>query len=304
MEILINDQKLDFKLENEKTLKDIVAGIEDWLRKEDLCITAMRHGKTDLLAQPQNLWEELPLSDIDVLNLEIQSYSQLRYSSLSNFIDFTRSFKKAVVENNTKEIKDLIEGYPFLTEGLNLLFQPEMFPDIYRHFAPLNTMLQDKNTEKGLAIISQNESNFLEALDGFHRILAQVLIESEEPQAALEKLTEQLSESGKAISEVAILLQTGKDKQAMEHLLFFSDVLQSLLRVFYMLKEKKHIDFLKNRIGDQSFEEFYQELNNKMRELIQAFDNNDSVLIGDLLEYEIAPQLENLVAFLTHLEVK
>ena len=51
-----------------------------------------------------------------------------------------------------------------------------------------------------------------------------------------------------------------------------------------------------------SFEEYYNELNSVLKELIDAFHINDSVLIGDLLEYEIAPRLEGLIQFIKRLK--
>ena len=51
-----------------------------------------------------------------------------------------------------------------------------------------------------------------------------------------------------------------------------------------------------------SFEKYYNELNGFLKELIDAFQINDSVLIGDLLEYEIAPRLEGLIQFIERLK--
>ena len=49
---------------------------------------------------------------------------------------------------------------------------------------------------------------------------------------------------------------------------------------------------------DDSLQDFYQELNGILTELLEAFDAKDSVLIGDLMEYEVAPRLEQLQTFL------
>ena len=40
------------------------------------------------------------------------------------------------------------------------------------------------------------------------------------------------------------------------------------------------------------------ELTPVLRELVAAFDAKDSVLIGDLLEYEVAPRVERLMPLL------
>ncbi len=96
------------------------------------------------------------------------------------------------------------------------------------------------------------------------------------------------------IGEVAVLLQTGKDRQAMETIIRFSELFQCLVRIFSSLKltAKNH-----SRIGGKSFDTFFTELNLMLEELLEAFNHQDSVLIGDLLEYEIAPRLEELKDF-------
>ncbi len=57
------------------------------------------------------------------------------------------------------------------------------------------------------------------------------------------------------------------------------------------------------KIGNKSSKEFYEELNSNLKELIEAFKTNDSVLIGDLLEYEIAPRIEMLIALAREIQI-
>ena len=39
-----------------------------------------------------------------------------------------------------------------------------------------------------------------------------------------------------------------------------------------------------------------EDINTKFNEIVQAFENEDYVLVGDLLEYEISPVLQGLLA--------
>ena len=45
------------------------------------------------------------------------------------------------------------------------------------------------------------------------------------------------------------------------------------------------------RIDNQTIQEFYDNFNGVLRELMTAFEHKDSVLIGDLAEYEIRPRM-------------
>lgn len=56
------------------------------------------------------------------------------------------------------------------------------------------------------------------------------------------------------------------------------------------------------RVGDLSFTQMHQELNGFLEEAAQALKNSDSVLLGDLLEYELAPRAEKEPEFLALLQ--
>ena len=47
-------------------------------------------------------------------------------------------------------------------------------------------------------------------------------------------------------------------------------------------------------ILEENFKTYINELNNKLPDLLSAFENNDNVLISDILNYEIKPLLEKL----------
>ena len=57
-------------------------------------------------------------------------------------------------------------------------------------------------------------------------------------------------------------------------------------------------------IDGRTLPAFCRELNAVLGELIEAFQARDSVLIGDLMEYEMAPRLQTLRAFLNEHAVR
>jgi hypothetical protein len=85
------------------------------------------------------------------------------------------------------------------------------------------------------------------------------------------------------ITEIPLLLQTGKDGSAMERIIRFSEITQKLLDIVPFLPQDRERDRL------------FEELNPVLRQLIEAFDARDLVLIGDLFEYEVAPRLTGLL---------
>jgi len=110
--------------------------------------------------------------------------------------------------------------------------------------------------------------------------------DSTHPRETLARGARMLKESLDGLREVSVLLQTGKDKAAMGILIGFTDAAQSL------------IDILPFCAPDPDRARALTELIPVLRELVTAFDSRDSVLIGDLLEYEVAPRIERLAPLL------
>ncbi|MQY76900.1 MAG: hypothetical protein GH155_04645 [Spirochaeta sp.] len=123
---------------------------------------------------------------------------------------------------------------------------------------------------------------------------SRLLTEISNPVKALNNLALELEKCISEISDVSLLLQTGKDRKAMEAIIRFTELNENLIRVFLNLKMSRSEESEELTIDDMSLKEFYTELNTVLKELVEAFHSQDSVLIGDLLEYEIAPRLESI----------
>ena len=117
------------------------------------------------------------------------------------------------------------------------------------------------------------------------------LEEAEHPGDALASRVGLLRGCLGELKEVSVLLQTGRDKPAMEIVIRFTDVVQSLM------------DLLPFLPPDAERARILVELTPILRELVAAFGSRDSVLIGDLLEYEVAPRMEKIAPLLEKAEI-
>ncbi|HUI69350.1 MAG TPA: hypothetical protein VL354_02445, partial [Spirochaetia bacterium] len=107
-----------------------------------------------------------------------------------------------------------------------------------------------------------------------------------QPREAIARAMADLRARVEKLPEVSVLLQTGKDKQAMDTIIGFTDSVQAVLAL---------VPFL---APDPERGRMIAELTPILRDLVAAFDAKDSVLIGDLLEYEVAPRVTRLIPFL------
>jgi hypothetical protein len=92
--------------------------------------------------------------------------------------------------------------------------------------------------------------------------------------------------------------QTGKDKRAHETIELFSSTLEKLLRLIPLLR-LRGVDLELLTLGDSQFKAFMEELDLALRELLAAYEAKDTVLVGDLTEYELAPRLRTLYTALS-----
>ena len=106
--------------------------------------------------------------------------------------------------------------------------------------------------DKSPALVSQ--------LSALKNLLQERIIELSNPMGELEKTINKLSESERELSDISVLLQTGKDKEAWLSLTRFSELNQKTLRLYPLLK-RNGIDLDSIVINELSFVDFYTELN-------------------------------------------
>jgi hypothetical protein len=95
------------------------------------------------------------------------------------------------------------------------------------------------------------------------------------------------------LEELPLDIQTGKDGRAAETVQLFSHIAEKLFRLLYFMKtdglpaEGLMVEELPAR-------EFIGEFGAALKELLAAYETRDTVLVGDLAEYELAPRLRKL----------
>jgi hypothetical protein len=123
-------------------------------------------------------------------------------------------------------------------------------------------------------------------VDELRVCLERRIAEASRPWDTLSRRAAGLRESLGRLPEVSVLLQTGRDRAAMEIVIGFTDDAQSVLDL---------LPFLPPDLGRGKL---IAEITPFLRDLVSAFGSKDSILIGDLLEYEILPRMERLTPLL------
>lgn len=297
MEIQINDQNLDFTIESEETLGDVVRDLESWLDGTDLVLYSVRHEDRELLSLPYDEWATTPHSEVGTLNVVVKHTRELTLLNLQTILEYLDMLERGVTAGDGRRLAQLLQGFSSLEESLQKHFQSSD--------SALQGLLSLFRGTQAEQVLSWPEQTRRQAL-GLIRLAAERvsfrLQELQDPRAALKTLAEAMKVCIEEISEISILLQTGKDRQAMDTMVRFSELSQSLVRLVASVFPARNDEKLESNVGGMSLRDFYQELNSILSELLQAFEAKDSVLIGDLMEYEIAPRFQQLRTFLKELQ--
>ncbi|MGG7174133.1 hypothetical protein ACQPV1_12490 [Clostridium neonatale] len=84
------------------------------------------------------------------------------------------------------------------------------------------------------------------------------------------------------IVNLANMIQEGKEQEAITIIPQVVDGIEWVVQVITLTKEVQ-----KNEIGVEA-------LNDQLQEIIEALENEDYILVGDLFNYEILPILEDI----------
>ncbi len=293
LEIQINDQPLDFTLENEEYIGEVIKGIENWLAGSHLIITSIMNENEELTSRPPQDLDVMPLTGVNALKITVKHAQEVRILNLQTVLEFLSMLKNALLTQNKRLLEELNTGFAFMIESLRKHFEPEFQQELLQ----LTALFQGATAE---AIVSWPEEitrKVLETVRVLESGTASRLQEFYKPKEAFANLLTDITDCIDEISEVSVLLQTGRDRQAMEAIIRFSELSQSLIRIFAGLKNSLNADKESLSVSGKEVTVFFSELNLILMELLEAFKAQDSVLIGDLMEYEIAPRLEGLRDF-------
>jgi len=298
MIITLNSDPFDVTIENEKTLEELYTGISNWLIKSDLEITELVKDGEDLELTSSSEWKNILLENIGKLDIIAISGSDRYITDLQTLYQYISLLQNAVTGSNNALISDLLSELTYVSSTMDSFLSKKDLPQ----YGTIKLQECINNFQKENREELESRNKLIELLRNISLILQMRIKEVTSPFSELQKTAELLEKLIPSISDVSVMLQTGDDQQAINSILTFIDLSEKLIRLFPFLKEFGYTDIRKKSIDSESFDDFYTDFNSILVELIDAFNINDSILIGDLMEYEIAPRVNKLLEFINLIE--
>jgi len=276
VKITLDGQLLNYTLEGEQNLYQVLSSIAQWLSPQKAEITHLTLNGKSIEHWNRKEFENISIGEIDQLDIVTTTESEQEYNELEILLQYFHLLKRALEGRQKDSLAEILKEYSHVQPTLEYHLRSVFLSEGSARF-PLERTLSTEGEWKQAEQFVQNTLSLLEAR----------LYELTHPYEACEALIPLLDQTKGEIEHTSVLLQTGRDREAVRNVLSFIEILSKTLRILARLHP-----------SDPRVQEVHRSLSQPLKELNEAFLHKDSVLIGDLLEYEIAPKLEELQSLL------
>jgi hypothetical protein len=313
MNIYVNNEKLGFQLEGEKSCYDIVIGVQKWAETQNRFLRQILIGEKTFYQADEAL-KEIPVSDSMDIHFTVVGPENLALEALNDTMVFFTNLrhldKEGVVVKS--DIPEVIQWCSNVIVKSKIILQLDYNREINgttvnAELGKLDAFIEKLKEKKNLP--SDALKQFILKginLTAWEKILPALIEEAKlkssvektkkiEPSEILRKLQADNIEIPEIITKIEMVateLHTGGDATAMQKLNEIS------VRLAEMIQHLQTCDSLvlpslgtisldgTRTIGDELIL-----MTDIFKQIIDAFDNKDIVLICDLLEYELSPKL-------------
>ncbi|MDR2952068.1 MAG: hypothetical protein LBU82_02370 [Treponema sp.] len=271
MEIRINGQTADITADAEKNVGEVIAGLNKWLDNSGHRLSGFALDGRNVSCEGSSMEEAFSrdISTVNILDIYTNSMAELAGMSLLQL-------RADIDEYENLDYAERREFYDRWKQSPQAVFAAEQIPDIF-------TLSSNAFQDGGI------NARMLRA------IIEERLREIENPAAEFESIKTLVSETCARLVDLPLDIQTGKDGRAAQTIQAFSSVSEKIFRIFKLSNNYANESPVANLIG---------KFNASARELSDAYERHDIVLVGDLAEYEMAPRLQELYATIANINLQ
>jgi hypothetical protein len=269
MKIRINGVDADIQLETEKNVGEILYALDSWLNGTGHRLSGLIVDGEAANANSMEACFSRSIDAVDTLDITTSAIVELFAESLLDTMQDIDAYEAAGFEEKSL----FAEQWKQSPQAILLAEQtPDLFDWAVKTFS-------------GEGFNSQN----------FRLLLEERFRELQDPAAEVSRVGPLIDEVCARLEEFSLDVQTGKDARAAETVRTFSGIAEKLFRVFNALKIQG-FPVGEIAVENVSITAYIAEFSTALRELLAAYEQHDTVLVGDLAEYEMAPRLRNLHA--------
>ena len=264
MKITINGADADIRLETEKTVGEILCALEGWLANTGFRLSGLSIDGETMGVESMEACFNRGIDSIDTLDIGVSSLPELIAESLLSVMQDIDAFEAAGFE----EKRPFAENWKQSPQACLLA---EQCPDLFDW--ALKTFSGEGASPQALRVLAEER-----------------LRELQDPAGEMRRAVPVVSEICSRLEEFPLDIQTGKDARAAETVNVFSSVTEKVFRLFNVLK-MEGFPVGEIMVETTPISTCISEFSASLQELLIAYEQRDTVLAGDIAEYEMAPRL-------------
>jgi hypothetical protein len=251
-----------------------------------------------ILEEPRDRWETIPVAEVDRLEVVARLPLSVRLADLEAVRSYLQGVRESVANRDRNRLAELVADHAGMLDLLKQLLQPMPATPAAQAYTELSHLLAGSSADVILAWPAGITEKARRLLEQMERHVSDRFEELGRPEAAMKKAASELQALNESIDGISVMFQTGEDRKAMDFIIRLSDVSQKILRILAQMELQGAVSLDSTAIDSNPSREFFEGLNAALRELLEAFNSQDTVLIADLLEYEVGPRFEQLAEFI------
>lgn len=321
MDILINDQKIQYELEGEEHLGEILTGLERWIAGNRNFIQKLAVDRQPVLPEQLDQLQQR-VSKVQTVEIHTQHLLYLAAESLETLQDYMHYLDerllrgKTVIENHDRILEGLDMAVETLNRSLHLMGVHAAV--VFKRGTGEQKSLEDflgelQKLRKELTrrYIGEQDAeelrNVLVATSDLFPKLVQWALLKENLKEGQEYDRDFLSEALRDLHRAA-MGRTGIFEEIGEHLQVGRDQpafgrLASLLEFFHELVTVLSLAQTEFQRDDETIPSLLTEIKGILEEVEQAMKDADMVSVGDLLEYDLQDRYCTMLQYMETLGI-
>ncbi|MCL1836353.1 MAG: hypothetical protein FWG46_02265 [Treponema sp.] len=267
MDITINGVDADIRPETEKTVGEVLCALESWLADSGFRLSGLSVDGEMVGVESMEECFTRDIATIGTLDIKTSSIAELLAEAFCQLAHDLDAFEAAGFD----ERRSFASSWLLSPQAILIA---EQCPDFFEMAA---------NTFSGEGAGAQ----------ALRQLAGERLRELEDPAGEIARIGLLVAEVCGRLEEFPLDTQTGKDARAAETINLFSGVAEKVFRLYYLLKMEGFPvgDIV---VGETPIDGYISEFSAALRDMLTAYEQRDTVLAGDIAEYEMAPRLRGL----------
>jgi len=286
MQISVNGEPLALDTGAMAKLGEALSAADELLETGGFIIVGLRLDGKALDAESLAQVKDLALAEAGQVDIDAQPLSEIKVKAVETLLEFVSLAGEAAAGKGQGDWPALASGLGELAEAFAGLFSADELSFVQSFAALVGRTL----AENPPAAKEELRAEIGFQADRLALVFKERLQEIQSPIEEMRKTAALYESQVGELKDLPVLLQTGKDERAMKAVLLFIEIFNKVIRLIPEL-ERRGLDSSALRVAGEELPAFYSSFNDILRRLSTAFEDRDSVLIGDLAEYEVAPRM-------------